>query len=162
MAPPQHKIDCFASFLNTFPDETFVCQVFYHTFKKKNHENIHCALSLKIQKWEHHQWVKKIQRDVLILSKIPHVHAQSLQSCLTLCNPMDYSPPDSSVHGILQARILQWVAMPSSRGLVPTQGYQTCNSHAADGFFTTEALGKPLRYHVHEADFTRSFESLTK
>ena len=33
-----------------------------------------------------------------------------------LCNPADYSPPDSSVHGILQARILEGVAMPSSRG----------------------------------------------
>ena len=43
-------------------------------------------------------------------------HAKSLQSCLTLCNPMDCSPPGSSVHGILQARILEWVAMPSSRG----------------------------------------------
>ena len=38
------------------------------------------------------------------------------QSCLTLCNPMDCSPPGSSVHVIFQARILQWVAMPSSRG----------------------------------------------
>ena len=38
------------------------------------------------------------------------------QSRLTLCNPMDYNPPDSSVHGILQARILEWVAMPFSRG----------------------------------------------
>ena len=38
------------------------------------------------------------------------------QSCLTLCGPMDCSPPDSSVHGILQARILECVAMPSSRG----------------------------------------------
>ena len=38
------------------------------------------------------------------------------QSCLTLCNPVDCSPPGSSVHGILQARILEWVAMPSSRG----------------------------------------------
>ena len=37
--------------------------------------------------------------------------AKLLQSCLTLCNPMDYSPPDSSVHGILQARILEWVAI---------------------------------------------------
>ena len=36
--------------------------------------------------------------------------------CLTLCNPMDYSPPGSSVHGILQARILEWVAISSSRG----------------------------------------------
>ena len=39
-----------------------------------------------------------------------------LQPCLTLCDPMDCSPPGSSVHGILQARILEWVAMPSSRG----------------------------------------------
>ena len=39
-----------------------------------------------------------------------------IQSCLTLCNPVDCSPPVSSVHVILQARILEWVAMPSSRG----------------------------------------------
>ena len=38
------------------------------------------------------------------------------QSCPTLCDPMDCSPPASSVHGILQARTLEWVAMPSSRG----------------------------------------------
>ena len=38
------------------------------------------------------------------------------QSCPTLCNPMDCSPPGSSVMGVLQARILEWVAMPSSRG----------------------------------------------
>ena len=44
------------------------------------------------------------------------VHAKSLQSCPTLCDPMDCSPPGASVHGILQARILEWVAMSSSRG----------------------------------------------
>ena len=44
------------------------------------------------------------------------VHAKSLQSCPTLCDPMDCSPPGSSVHGILQARTLEWVAMTSSRG----------------------------------------------
>ena len=44
------------------------------------------------------------------------VCAKLLQSCLTLCSPMDYSPPDSSVHGILQVRILEWIAVPSSRG----------------------------------------------
>ena len=38
------------------------------------------------------------------------------QSCLTLSDPKDSSPPSSSVHDILQARILEWVAMPSSRG----------------------------------------------
>ena len=39
-----------------------------------------------------------------------------VQLHLTLCDSMDYSPPGSSVHGILQARILEWVAMPFSRG----------------------------------------------
>ena len=37
--------------------------------------------------------------------------AKSLQSCLILCNPIDGSPPGSSVHGILQARTLEWVAI---------------------------------------------------
>ena len=44
------------------------------------------------------------------------MRAQSLQSCLILCNPMDCNPPGSSVQGIHQARILEWVAVPFSRG----------------------------------------------
>ena len=45
------------------------------------------------------------------------VHASSVgNSCLTLCDPMDYSPPGASVHRIFQARILEWVATSSSRG----------------------------------------------
>ena len=47
------------------------------------------------------------------------VHGKSIQSCPTLCDPIDYSPPASSIHGILQAKILEWVAMPSSRGFSP-------------------------------------------
>ena len=43
------------------------------------------------------------------------VHAKLLQSCLTLCDPMDCSLPDSLVHGILQAKILGLVVMPSSK-----------------------------------------------
>ena len=43
------------------------------------------------------------------------VHAKLLQSCLTLCDPTECSLPGSSVHEVLQARILEWVAMPSSR-----------------------------------------------
>ena len=41
------------------------------------------------------------------------VYAKSLQSCLTLCSSMNYSLPGSSIHGILQARVLEWVTMPS-------------------------------------------------
>ena len=43
------------------------------------------------------------------------------QLCLTLCDPMDYRPPGSSVHGILQARILEWDAITFSRGIFPIQ-----------------------------------------
>ena len=70
--------------------------------------------------------------------------AQSFQSGRTLCDPMDRSPPGFSVHGILQARKLEWVAMPFSRGSSRPR-YQThvssisCNT---DGFFTAEPPGK--------------------
>ena len=46
-----------------------------------------------------------------------------VQSYLTLCDPMDCSPPGSSVHGILQASILEWVAISYSRVIFPTQGW---------------------------------------
>ena len=49
------------------------------------------------------------------------LHVKSLQSCLTLCDPMHCSPPGSSIHGILRARILAWVAMPSSKGSSPSR-----------------------------------------
>ena len=71
------------------------------------------------------------------------------QSCPTLCNPVDCSPPGSSVHGILQARILEWVAILFSRGfsqprnrtLVSSRGFsqprnRTLVSCIAGGFFT--------------------------
>ena len=67
------------------------------------------------------------------------------QSCPTLCNPMDYSLPGSSVHGILQARILECVAMPSSRGS-PQARARTWISCIAGRFFTTELPGKPQEF----------------
>ena len=56
--------------------------------------------------------------------------------CPTLCDPLDCSPPGSSVHGILQARILEWIAMPSSRGFSQPRDL-TCVSCIAGGFFTS-------------------------
>ena len=69
--------------------------------------------------------------------------AKSLQSYLTLCDSADCSPPGSSVPGILQARILEWVAMPCSRGSSWSRD-QTHISCIAGGFFTDEPPGKPL------------------
>ena len=63
------------------------------------------------------------------------------QSCLTLCDPMDCSPPGSSVHGMLQARILEWVAMPSSRGSSqPRDQTQSLTSPALAGMFSTTSV----------------------
>ena len=64
------------------------------------------------------------------------VYAKSIQSCLTLCDPMDCSPPGSSVHGILQARILEWVAIPFSRKSSQPRD-KTCVS----------SIGKWVLYH---------------
>ena len=48
---------------------------------------------------------------------LTHIRVSEVaQSCPTLCDPMDCSPLGYSVHGVLQARMLEWVAMPSSRG----------------------------------------------
>ena len=65
------------------------------------------------------------------------VCAQLFQWCPTLCKPMDRSPPGSSVHGILRARILEWVAMLSSRDFSQPrdQTYISCVSCLAEGFF---------------------------
>ena len=63
------------------------------------------------------------------------MHAKSLQSCLTLCDPMDHSPPGSSVHGILQARIFERASMLYSRGSSwPRDQTQVCC--IAGSFFT--------------------------
>ena len=76
------------------------------------------------------------------------MHAQSLQLCLTLCDPVDCSLPGSSVHGILQARILEWVAMPSFRGISLTQRLNSCLFcllHWQVGSLPLEPPGKPLK-----------------
>ena len=52
-------------------------------------------------------------------------HAKLLHSCLTIYNPLDHSLPGSSVHGILQARVLEWVVM-LLQGIFPTQGSNLC------------------------------------
>ena len=68
------------------------------------------------------------------------------KSRLTLSYPIDCSPLVSSVHGILQARILEWVAMSSSRGSSWSRD-QTRITCLAGGFFTTEPPGKPMKWY---------------
>ena len=77
-----------------------------------------------------------------------------LQSCLTLCNPVDCSPSGSSVRGILQTRIPEWVAMSSSKGSSQQRDwtYSLMSPALAGEFFTTSASWEaPKKYFgVHE------------
>ena len=71
------------------------------------------------------------------------MRAKLLQWCLTLCDTMNCSLPGSSVRGILQARILEWVAMPSSRDL-PNPGIEPM-SHVS-------YIGRHVLYHQHHLE----------
>ena len=97
---------------------------------------------------------KVAKNDILILGKhlkdtkaCTCLRAKVTQSCPALCDPMDCSPPGSSVHGILQARILEWVARPSSRGTSRPRN-RTHVSYvsriSSGGFFKTSATWEAL------------------
>ena len=115
-----------------------------------NHINyFHSNVKLRSPTWTHFGKQNTIIWCVLLLHhdwqcKSGH-RAKSLHPYLTLCGPMDSRSPGSSVHGILQARILEWVAMPSSRGSSPP-------THWAHVFYVScigmrsllpESCGKP-------------------
>ena len=70
-----------------------------------------------------------------VLRKESEVKVLVTQSCLTLCSLTDCSPPGSSVHGISQARVLEWVTIPFSRGSSRPRNW-TQVSWIAGGFFT--------------------------
>ena len=74
-----------------------------------------------------------------LLGGLPCLPVKSPQLCLTLWDPMDCSPPGSSVHGILQARVLEWIAMPFSRGASWPRDW-TCIS-------CVSCIGKWVLYH---------------
>ena len=87
--------------------------------------------------WGHKEWIQQSNR----ITK----QAKSLQQCPTLCNPKECSPPGCSVHGILQARTLEWLAMPSSRGSSRPRGqnYLLGLLHWQVGSLPLAPAGKP-------------------
>ena len=94
-----------------------------------------------------------------IINVIYHAKMKVLiaQSCPTLCDPMDYNPPGSSVCGILWARIVEWVAIPfftrSSRpGIEPRSPVLQVDS------LLSEPPGKPVIYHIHRQKKKKSYD----
>ena len=106
------------------------------------------SLSIMLSKFIHVVANGKILSFLWLHNILSHTHtyvyvyvcmcAKSFQSCPTIWNPMDCSPSDSSVHRILQARILEWIAMPSSReSSQPRDGTWIFKSPALAGTFVT-------------------------
>ena len=103
----------------------------------------------------HYPWVKLVNgKHTPQVPSLPHCYEDKFpayretfpgsggggvtQSCLTLCDPMDCSPPGSSIHGIFQARILEWAAISFSRGSSRPRD-QTLISRIVDRHFTVWA-----------------------
>ena len=72
--------------------------------------------------------------------------APLFQSGRTLCDPMDCSPPGCSVHGILQAKILEWDFL--LQGIFPTQGSNPCLLHWQADSLPLSHLGNPSLVHI--------------
>ena len=89
-----------------------------------------------------HDWATSMS-----MSTPVYVRVLLLQSCLTLYDPMDCSPPGFSVHGVLQARILEWVAYPFSRDLPDPAIKHGSPAWQVDSL-PAELSGKPQRGEV--------------
>ena len=103
-------------------------------------------LGFRLHNVDHHCVVifkRQSQQTPLFFSegihKVVLLRTKSLQSCLTLCNPMDCSPPGPTVHGLLRARTVEWVAMPSSKGSSPPRN----RTHTSD----ISCIGRQALYH---------------
>ena len=87
-----------------------------------------------------------------------YIHMFVTQSCLTLCNPMDCSPPGSSVHEIFQARILEWVAISFSRGSSQPRDRTQVSCTSCRFFYQLSYRGSPIYIYTHisSVQFSRS------
>ena len=118
-------------------------------------------MSWEMPGWMNHKLESRLPREISTTSDI-QMHAKLLQSCLTLNSPTDCGPTGPSVHGILQARILEWIAIsfsrassqPSDQNLV---SYVSC---MAGGFFTISTPWETPRYASNTTLMAESQEDL--
>ena len=120
--------------------ESIFCDLIYYHHSLTSAGKHHCSICSLLQiTFEH----LKLEVEVYTC-----MSAYSVTSFMSVCNPMDYSPTVSSIHGILQAGILECVMMPFSRGSSQPRD-QICISCVpciAGRFFTTERWGEFVRY----------------
>ena len=109
-----------------------------------------CALGLSHVQFFVTPWSVDSSVHGIFQARILYANVKSLQSCPTLCDPIDGSPPGSSVHRTPQASILEWVAVCGvlfpPPGDLPNPGVKPLSPESpalTGGFFTTEPPGKP-------------------
>ena len=100
--------------------------------------------------------LEKMNEQLFLFMILLCVCVLTAQSCLTLCDPMGCSPPVSSVHGILQARIQEWVAISFSKGSSWPRG-RTWISRIAGRFFTIWATSKAQLRDISDVIFNKKF-----
>jgi len=109
-------------------------------------------------------WLSRVSWQTPALCALPHVTYVTIArmlSCVQLCNPMDCSLPGSSVQGIFQARILEWVTISFSRGSSQSRdrNWVSCSSCIAGRFFTAEPPGKSMSLwtSLHFLEFLKEY-----
>ena len=95
----------------------------------------------------HGSTVFKSERLGKCLSSSVKVKVSVAQLCPTLCIPMDCNPPGSSVHGILQARILEWIAIPFSKGSFPSRDQTQVSCIVRQILY---CLSQHAHYYIHQ------------
>ena len=120
-----------------------------------------CLFSLWAWLWARYgqdpQWIQHFIPPPHYTQHKTDLHAKLLHFCSTLCKPVDCSPPGSSVHGVFQARIPEWVAMPHSRGSSWPRDL-TCifwGSCIAGRFFPAGDLNQ-WSFHLLESNFLQN------
>ena len=97
--------------------------------------------------WKHYARWNWLQMDKYCMTPLTWKWSEVAQSCLTLCDPLDCSLPGFSVHGIFQARVLEWVSVSFSRGSSPPRDW-TWVSHIAGRRFTLWATREAQLHEV--------------
>ena len=124
---------CFISMVDWSCLRRRKCYPFYFTncFRKQTS----LALAILVSPQQELFSILSVIKEMIDIWACRKVKVLNTDSCLTLCNPMDCSLPGSSVHGMLQARTLEWVAISSSKGSSQPRD-QTQVSSTAGRFFT--------------------------
>ena len=102
-----------------------------------------------------------LHTSICMCTRVVVVIVSVAQLCSALCDPMDCSPPGSSVHGILQARILEWVAFPSP-GDLPDPGIKPRSPALQAESLPSEPPGKPIYVYTHISTWKWKWKVLSR